>query len=158
MIDHLLAIKEAVATARATGLLALPPVDQERFLKDYERIVQAGYAQNPVAAPTGPKRRGRRKQGKARNLLDRFRDHPGEILAVMRDFAVPFDNNQSERDLRMMKLRQKISGTFRSFQALVNFCRIRSYISTARKNGVNALDALQRVFLGNPFVPTINTA
>jgi transposase len=158
MIDHLLAIKEAVATASATGLLALPPVDQERFLKDYERIVQAGYAQNPVAAPTGPKRRGRRKQGKARNLLDRFRDHPGEILAFMRDFAVPFDNNQSERDLRMMKLRQKISGTFRSFQALVNFCRIRSYISTARKNGVNALDALQRVFLGNPFVPTFNTA
>jgi transposase len=158
MIDHLLAIKEAVATASATGLLALPPADQERFLKDYERIVQAGYAQNPVAAPHGPKRRGRRKQSKARNLLDRFRDHPNEILAFMRDFAVPFDNNQSERDLRMMKLRQKISGTFRSFQALVNFCRIRGYVSTARKNGVNALDALQRVFLGNPFVPTPNTS
>jgi len=58
----------------------------------------------------------------------------------------------------MMNLRQKISGTFRSFQALVNFCRIRGYVSTARKNGVNALEALQRVFLGNPFVPTINTA
>jgi transposase len=76
----------------------------------------------------------------------------------MRDFAVPFDNNQSERDLRMMKLRQKISGTFRSFRALENFCRIRSYVSTARKNSVNALDALQRVFLGRPFVPTTNTA
>ena len=158
MIDHLLAIKEAVATASATGLFALPPADQERFLKDYERIVQAGYAQNPAVAPTGPKRKGRRKQSKARNLLDRFRDHPDSILAFMRDFAVPFDNNQSERDPRMMKLRQKISGTFRSFQALVNFCRIRGYVSTARKNGVNALDALQRVFLGNPFVPTINTA
>lgn len=158
MIDHLLAIKEAVATASATGLLALPPTDQERFLKDYERIVQAGYAQNPVATLHGPKRRGRRKQSKARNLLDRFRDHPDSVLAFMRDFAVPFDNNQSERDLRMMKLRQKISGTFRSFQALVNFCRIRGYVSTARKNGLNALDALQRVFRDNPFVPTINTA
>ncbi len=158
MIDHLLAIKEAVATASATGLLALPPADQKRFLKDYEQIVQAGYAQNPAVALHGPKRRGRRKQSKARNLLDRFRDHPDEILAFMRDFAVPFDNNQSERDLRMMKLRQKISGTFRSFQALVNFCRIRGYVSTARKNGVNALDALQRVFRGTPFVPTINTA
>ena len=113
MIDHLLAIKEAVATAGAAGLLALPPADQERFLKGYERIVQAGYAQNPVATPHRPKRRGRRKQSKARNLLDRFRDHPDSILAFMRDFAVPFDNNQSERDLRMMKLRQKISGTFR---------------------------------------------
>jgi len=158
MIDHLLVIKEAVATASAAGLTALPPADQERFLKGYERIVQAGYAQNPVGAAQGPKRRGRRKQSKARNLLDRFRDHPDSVLAFMRDFAVPFDNNQSERDLRMMKLRQKISGTFRSFQALVNFCRIRGYVSTARKNGLNALDALQRVFLGNPFVPTINTA
>jgi transposase len=140
-------------------LTALPPADQERFLKDYERIVEAGYAQNPVAElPAGPKPRGRRKQSKARNLLDRFRDHPSEILAFMRDFTVPFDNNQSERDLRMMKLRQKISGTFRSFQALVNFCRIRGYVSTARKNGVNALDALQRAFLGNPFVPTVNTS
>ena len=158
MIDHLLGIKEAVTTAGAAGLTALLPSDQERFLKGYERIVQAGYAQNPIASPpTGPKRRGRRKQSKARNLLDRFRDHPDEVLAFMRDFAVPFDNNQSERDLRMMKLRQKISGTFRSFQALVNFCRIRGYVSTARKNGLNALDALQRVFLGNPFVPTINT-
>jgi transposase len=158
MIDHLLAVKEAVATASATGLTALPPAEQECFLKGYERIVQAGYAQNPVAAPHGPKRRGRRKQSKARNLLDRFRDHSDGILAFMRDFAVPFDNNQSERDLRMMKLRQKISGTFRSFQALVNFCRIRGYVSTARKNGLNALDALQRVFLGNPFVPAVNTS
>jgi len=159
MIDHLLAIKEAVATASAAGLIALPPADQERFLKGYERIVTAGYAQNPVAEPPpGSKRRGRRKQSKARNLLDRFCDHPDSVLAFMRDFAVPFDNNQSERDLRMMKLRQKISGTFRSFQALVNFCRIRGYVSTARKNGLNALEALQRVFLGNPFVPTISTA
>jgi len=158
MIEHLLAIKKAVATASAAGLTALPPADQERFLKGYERIVQAGYAQNPVGAAQGPKRRGRRQQSKARNLLDRFRDHPDSILAFMRDFAVPFDNNQSERDLRMMKLRQKISGTFRSFQALVNFCRIRGYVSTARKNGLNALDALQRVFLGNPFVPAVNTS
>ncbi len=158
MIDHLLAIKDAVATAGASGLNALPPADQERFLDTYERIVQAGYTQNPLAPQHGPKRRGRRKQSKARNLLDRFRDHPDEILAFMRDFAVPFDNNQSERDLRMMKLRQKISGAFRSFDALVNFCRIRGYVSTARKNGVNALDALQRVFCGYPFVPTINTS
>jgi len=158
MIDHLLGIKDAVATASAAGLTALPQADQEGLLKSYERIVKAGYAQNPVAPTPGPKRRGRRKQSKARNLLDRFRDHPDSILAFMRDFAVPFDNNQSERDLRMMKLRQKISGTFRSFEALVNFCRIRGYVSTARKNGLNAMDALQRVFLGNPFVPKLNTS
>ena len=70
---------------------------------------------------------------------------------------VPFDNNLSERDLRMMKLRQKISGTFRNFDALVGFCRIRGYVSTARKNGLNALEALRRVFAGDPFVPAVNT-
>jgi len=155
MIDHLLGIKDAVAAARNAGLTVLPDADLARFLKRYKRIVAAGYAQNPAAEPpTGPKHRGRRKQSKARNLLDRFRDHPDGILAFMRDFAVPFDNNLSERDLRMMKLRQKISGTFRSFDALVDFCRIRGYVSTARKNGLNALDALRRVFIGAPFMPT----
>ena len=154
MIDHLLGIKTAVTTARDAGLAALSDEDLDRFQQRYLRIVAAGYAQNPVAKlPPGPKRRGRRKQSKARNLLDRFRDHPDGILAFMRDFAVPFDNNLSERDLRMMKLRQKISGTFRSFDALVDFCRIRGYVSTARKNGLNALDALRRVFVGVPFVP-----
>jgi len=158
MNTHLRAIKKAVETARSAGLSVLPASDQERFLKRYKRIVQAGYAQNPPAAVHGPKRSGRRKQSKARNLLDRFRDHAELILAFMRDFQVPFDNNQSERDLRMMKLRQKISGTFRSLPALADFCRIRGYVSTARKNGLTALDALQRVFLGNPFVPAPNTS
>jgi transposase len=159
MIDHLLGIKDAVDTARTAGQPALPAADLARFLNRYERIVETGYDQNPVAAPSpGPKRRGRRKQSKARNLLDRFHDHPDGILAFMRDFSIPFDNNLSERDLRMMKLRQKISGTFRNFDALVDFCRIRGYVSTARKNGLKALDALRRLFLGNPFVPVVNTS
>ena len=128
-------------------------------MKDYLRIVEEGYAENPVTEwSAGPKRRGRRRQSKARNLLDRFRDHSDGILAFMRDFAVPFDNNLSERDLRMIKLRQKISGTFRNFTALLDFCRIRGYLSTARKNGINPLDALRRVFLGNPFIPAVNTS
>jgi len=75
------------------------------------------------------------------------------LTEIIRDLLVSFDNNLSERDLRMMKLRQKISGTFRSFDALVDFCRIRGYVSTAKKNGINALDALRRVFLGDPFIP-----
>ncbi|MFH2007942.1 MAG: IS66 family transposase [bacterium] len=159
MIDHLLAIKMAVDTARQAGRFALPDVDLDRFHARYLEIVDTGYAQNPAPPPPeGPKRRGRQKQSKARNLLDRFRDHPDSILAFMRDFSVPFDNNLSERDLRMMKLRQKISGTFRSLDALVDFCRIRSYVATARKNGLNALDAMRRVFSGDPFMPTINTS
>jgi transposase len=159
MIDHLLTIKAAVDTARDAGLAALPDADLDRFHQGYLHIVDVGYVQNPLTAPApGPPRRGRRKQSKARNLLERFRDHPGGILAFMRDFAVPFTNNLSERDLRMMKLRQKISGTFRNFEALVGFCRIRGYVSTARKNGLSAIDALRRAFSGDPFVPTPPTA
>jgi len=159
MIDHLLTSKAAVDTARNAGLTTLPVEDLERFQKRYWRIVEIGYAQNPLTeSSASPKRRGRRKQSKARNLLDRFRNHHDGILAFMRDFSVPFDNNLAERDLRMMKLRQKISGTFRSFDALVDFCRIRGYVSTARKNGINALDALRRVFMGDAFVPITNTA
>ena len=135
MIDHLLAIKTAVDTARTAGLAALPDADLDRFRKNYLQIVEAGYAQNPVAETSGePPRRGRRKQSKARNLFNRFRDHPDGIRAFMLDFSVPFDNNPSERDLPMLKLRQKISGAFRSFDALVDFCRIRGYVSTARKS------------------------
>jgi transposase len=159
MKDHLLAIKAAVDAARDAGTAALPAEDIDRFHARYLEIVADGYAENPVMkAPAGPKRRGRRKQSKARNLLDRFQNHADGILAFMHDFAVPFDNNLSERDLRMMKLRQKISGTFRSFDALLDFCRIRGYVSTARKNGLNALDALRRVFLNDPFLPNMSTS
>ena len=159
MNERLLAIKQAVANARTAQLQALPDTEKAPLLARYNRIVEEGYAENPRAQPpSGPKRRGRPKQTKALNLLDRFRDHSPSILAFLHDFAVPFDNNQAERDLRMMKVRQKISGTFRSFHALENFCRIRGYVSTARKNSLTALDALRRLFLGNPFLPTPNSS
>ena len=158
MIDHLVAIMTAVDTARQAGQSALTAAELDCFHARYLQIVETGYAQNPAPEPpNGPKRRGRLRQSKARNLLHRFRDHPEGILAFMRDFAVPFDNNLSERDPRMMKRRRKISGAFRSFDALVDFRRIRGYVSTARKNGRKVLDALRRVFLGNPFKPAGNT-
>ena len=157
MIDCLLDIKDAVAQARPTAdCLAEGPL--RTFEARYQRILDQGYAQNPLLPAPAGKKRGRRKKTKPRNLLERLDGHRQETLAFMYDFNVPFDNNLAERDIRMMKVQQKISGLFRSQQGAKVFCRIRSYISTARKNAVCAFDAITRVFTGNPFVPSLNTS
>jgi transposase len=154
MKDHLQDIKEAVDTARDTEAGQLSPEMLAGFQEEYYRILLDGYSKNPEPVrPPGSKGKARRKQSKARNLLDRLRDHSGEVLAFMYDLRVPFDNNQAERDIRMAKLRQKISGTFRTADGLGIFCRIRSYVSTARKNGLTAIESLSSLFQGTPFLP-----
>ena len=119
----------------------------------YRRLVKKGLEENPLpAADDMPKKRGRRKKSKSRNLVERFASHADEILAFAEDFNIPFDNNQAERDLRMMKVQQKISGSFRSRDGADIFCRIRGYISTNRKQGFNVLEALQNVFSHQPLL------
>lgn len=126
--------------------------DRQRYEQDYDRLLEQGFAANPPLPPSG--KRGRPKHTPAQNLLQRFRTHKAAILAFWRDPAIPFDNNQAERDLRMMKLQQKISGCFRTLFGADIFCLIRSYLSTARKHGVNILDALSSALLAAPFTPT----
>lgn len=159
LIDCLVDIKAAVAQAKQT-VDHLPEEQIQAFEERYQEILDEGYAQNPL--PPRPanakKKRGRRKKTKPRNLLERLDHHRTEALAFMYDFNVPFDNNLAERDLRMMKVQQKISGTFRTEHGAKAFCRIRSYISTARKNAVGAMDALTRLFGGTPFVPGFDTS
>jgi transposase len=149
----LLEIKQTVEEAKAAGQTTLPPPQIVDFERRYQEVLDQGYQTNPPPQPDGTRRRGRRRQSPARNLLDRLSKHRQAVLAFMYDFRVPFDNNQAERDLRMVKLKQKVSGCFRTLEGAQTFCAIRSYISTARKQGLNVLHALHLAVAGTPFLP-----
>ena len=151
--DLLVRVKDAVDSAVQAGRWQLDGAVRDRFATEYEKIMEAGLRANPPPPESKTKKRGRTKQSKPRNLVLRLASRWREVLAFMYDFRVPFTNNQAERDLRMMKVQQKISGTFRSADGAVAFCRTRSYISTIRKNGGNVIEALTSVFAGNPLVP-----
>lgn len=149
--ELLLQIKQAVEDARNQGQEELPTEMKGEFSARYDVLLEIGFKANPPPEPTG--KAGRPKLGKAGNLLERLRAHKGETLAFMEDFSVPFDNNQAERDIRMVKVRQKISGCFRTTTGAERFCRIRGYISSLRKQGMPVLAALGSAIVGNPPMP-----
>jgi transposase len=126
----------------------------KRARKRYQAIVRRGRYRHPSRDPD----QGRRAQGKAANLLDRLEDFDWNILAFLFDERVPFTNNQGERDIRMIKVQQKISGCFRTLRGAQVFCRIRSYISTCRKQHRNIWEAIQLAVAGNPFIPSAPAA
>jgi transposase len=145
-------IKTEVAAARSeTDSLA--PDRLAHYAAEYDAILQQGFEANPSPPIRSTTRRGRPKQSPPKNLLDRLDRHRAGVLAFMYNFAVPFDNNLAERDIRMVKLKQKVSGAFRTRQGAQTFCAIRSYISTVRKQGRNVLAALQDALAGQPFIP-----
>ena len=151
MKDLLLDIKRSVELAKERQTQRLHVFKECAFEARYRAILKAGYAANPPPKSTG--KRGRQKQGTVRSLLLRLDKRRSQVLAYMYDFDVPFDNNLAERDIRMMKVKQKISGCFRSDDGAKAFCRIRGYISTMRKQGHNVLMAMQSVFQYNPIIP-----
>jgi transposase len=113
-------------------------------------VVKNGFLAEPVVKPQKIKKRGRQKKSNSLRLLEVFRDAKDRVLRFIYDPLVPFDNNMAERDLRMIKLKQKISGTFRTKKGGQVFCRIRGYISTIRKHGYNIMEALKMAIIGQP--------
>jgi transposase len=153
MKDLLLSMKEAVEQVCAEGGSALHPLEVADWQAQYQVILLEADAAQPTEAHPPPQRKGRRKHTAARNLLDRLSKQQDAVLLFMHNLAVPFDNNLAERDLRMIKVQQKISGCFRSPAGAHAFCRIRGYLSTLRKQGLALLNALEQVLLGHPVLP-----
>lgn len=150
LLELLLTIKRTVDHAKSQDRSGLPPFQLAAFEQLYDDIVSAADKAHPP--PVRPaNQRGRLKQSPERNLLDRLIQHKDKVLAFAYDFAVPFDNNLAERHIRMVKVQQKVSGGFRSSDGASVFCQVRSYISTARKNGQHVLDALYLALRGAPY-------
>lgn len=152
IIQLLVDIKAEVDTS-APGQMSLAPDRLIHFEQRYDSLIAQGLQVNPPPAQPPPKKRGRKKQSPPKNLLDRLQRHKPQVLAFMYDFRVPFDNNLAERDVRMIKVKQKVSGAFRTRSGAETFCALRSYISTSRKHGINVIDAIQQALAGYPFVP-----
>jgi transposase len=143
--DLLLQINQAVDDAGGH----VSATDSMKYRQQYRDLLEK--AEKECPPPDENKRKGKRgrlKRSKSRNLLERLRDFENETLLFMDDEKVPFTNNQGENDIRMTKVQQKISGCFRSMKGAAMFCRIRSYLSTCRKNGVRASEALRLLFEG----------
>lgn len=155
MLALLRQMKQQVEHAQAAGASALEAEELAAWEARYDALLAQGRSANPVLPSTRTK--GRPKHTRAQNLLERLHRHRRAVLAFVHDFAVPFDNNLAERDLRMAKVQQKISGGFRSVHGAVHFCRIRGYISTLRKQKSHVLSALRSLFANTPFMPQLQS-
>ena len=156
MKELLLDMKAQVERAKAEGKQEVDVLGRARLLRRYDEMLTEGYQANPAAPLPEKRTRGRPKQSPARNLLDRLSQGKWAVLRFLHDFAVPFDNNLAERDLRMIKVQQKVSGGFRTEVGVAMFCRIRSYLSTLRKQGGELLSALDHTLAGHPVLPAFS--
>ncbi len=145
--------RQVVERAKEAGHTGLPPQERTAFHTRYHALLEKARGLHPVSFKQTPHKQGRDKKTKVQNLLERLTKHDEAVLRFITDFRVPYTNNQAERDLRMAKVKQKISGGFRTEDGATRFYRIRSYTSTAQKHGLTVLHALQRLFRGNAFLP-----
>ncbi len=141
----LVEIHHTIQAGKDNQAVALSPSLLATYQARYDAIITAGHSQNPPTAG--------RRQSKAANLLARLDTQRADVLRFATDWTVPFDNNLAERDIRMVKIRQKISGCLRTTSGAEAFCALRSYLSTARKQGHNALDVLHQLTDDQPWIP-----
>jgi transposase len=156
MTALLLASKAAVAATPAPAMRLSSPAREALGTCD-DAVVRSGFAVNqaPATAPEGEgKTRGRPKHSPPVNVLLRLRDFTEEGLLFMADCRVPCDNNQGERDIRMVQVTQKVSGGFRTRDGAKRFGCMRGDISTARKQAKNVFEAIRDAFVGRPFIPS----
>jgi len=143
-----------VDEAQAQALETLSASNVEHLRTRYDTILSKAEASNPPR-PRRPGTRGRVKQSPACNLIRWLREHHNEVLRFLTDLRVPFDNNQAERDLRMPKFKQKVSGCFRSDTGAGDFAITRSYLSTLRKQSDDLFNSLVLTFQGRPPMPQL---
>ena len=122
---------------------------RHKFDMEYDAIIKTAYEENPLPE-TPAKKRGRKKKSKVLNLICRLENYKESVCLFIKNLCVPFDNNQAERDLRMVKVKTKVSGCFRSEEGAQEYLTIMSYIGSARKHGINAFTAIREALNGNP--------
>jgi transposase len=144
-IDALLALNDAAGAARQAGKTAMDAELRKEHEEWYRKAAEAGIALN--AARSG------KLQQKRNALATRMKNREDDYLRFARDLRVPFSNNAAEQAIRMAKLRIKVSGCMRSMTGAEEFCAIRSYLATAARHGIGALEALTTAFQGNPWIP-----
>ena len=122
---------------------------RHKFDMEYDAIIKTAYEENPLPE-TPAKKRGRKKKSKVLNLICRLDNYKESVCLFLKNLCVPFDNNQAERDLRMVKVKTKVSGCFRSEKGAQEYLTIMSYVGSARKHGINAFTAIREALNGNP--------
>lgn len=150
----LIEIKRKIDSLKSKGATSMAESDIKAYDEKYKIIIAQGKEEDTEKCSVKiSKRTGKPVKSDALRLLQKLEKYDIETLSFMYDFNIPFDNNLAERDIRMVKLRQKISGCFRGEEGGNWFCRIRSYISTCNKNGEDIMESLKNAIKGEPFIP-----
>ena len=148
-IDLLLEMKKVKDKAVEKGKDFLSYYHYHKFDKKYDELIEQARKENPLPETT-EKKRERKKKGKILALVERLANYKVSVCLFIHNFNVPFDNNQAERDLRMIKVKTKVSGCFRTEEGARDYLKIMSYVGTAHKQGYNAYEAIKNAITGHP--------